>query len=44
MDMSHSTLGTDEKYLQNFSEDVGRREHLGGLGIDGKIIRKYALK
>jgi hypothetical protein len=44
MDMSYNTHGTDEKYLQHFSEDVRRREHLGGLGIDGKIILKYALK
>jgi hypothetical protein len=27
-----------------FSEDVRRREHLGGQSINGKIILKYALK
>jgi hypothetical protein len=36
--------GRDEKCIQIFSGDVEEGDHLGYLGIDGRIILKWILK
>jgi hypothetical protein len=32
-----------EKYIQNFSQNLKGRDHVGNLGIDGSIILKWIL-
>jgi hypothetical protein len=35
--------GRDEKCIQFFFENLKERDHLGDLGVDGKIILEWIL-
>jgi hypothetical protein len=38
VDRTYSTNGRDEKCIQNLSENLKRRDNLGNLGINLRII------
>jgi hypothetical protein len=44
MDAACSKDGRDVKCIQNFSQKIQGRDHLGYLGLDGRKILKLILK
>jgi hypothetical protein len=38
MDGTCSTHGIDKKCVKNWSEDLKGEDHLGDVGVDGRII------
>jgi hypothetical protein len=39
-----SAHGTDEKYIQNLLETLKGRDHIGDIGVDGRILLKWSLQ